>query len=55
MFLTPETAATALRERGLSVAREELPPLPLPSLWRVDGHEMTENQLINYTHRLLES
>ena len=42
-----EKAVAELKRRGHTVERAEFPPAPLPGLYVVDGHELTENQILS--------
>jgi hypothetical protein len=53
---TPEAgiirhAIETLRARERSVERSDFPPAPLPSLYIVDGQELTEQQMIDLSRR----
>lgn len=44
-------AIEILNAQGVSVMRADFPPEPLPGLYTVNGHELTEMQVIDYASR----
>jgi hypothetical protein len=47
-----QLAIEMLQQRGHSVERLDFPPPPLPGLYLVNGHELTERQVIDYARRV---